>query len=57
MRKICNRKPIKGNELIAIDTIKNKIIAPTAIPIFGFKLFQAVDLIFVFDIIIRVGQN
>ena len=47
---------MKGNEFIAIDIKKNKIIAPTAIPIFGFKLFQAVDLIFVFVIIIRGGK-
>ena len=48
VRNICNKKPIKGNELIAIDTIKNKIIAPTATPKSCFKLFQALDLMFVF---------
>ena len=39
------------------NTIKNNSIAPTAIPISCFKLFQALDLIFVFDIIIIAGQN
>ena len=48
---------MKGSELMAIDTIKNKIIAPTATPISFFKLFQAEDLIFVFDIIIIARQN